>query len=163
MKHLFPILWMLFTPWGATGETPTCPWLNLATASGVLRSSASSPMAVLTGLSATVCDFTYQDPVASRTLKITVEQAKDPDQTFIAYRKQCGVTATALRAVGNEAWMCEADARGQIYGEQVIGRVRDNIFTVLLSTSLRDDPSIPRETLEEKVRTIAEQVAGSLF
>jgi hypothetical protein len=163
MKYPSLILLMLFTPWAAIGQTPTCPWLNVATASEVLRSSANSPMAILTDLSATACDFTYQDPVASRTLKITVEQAKNPDQDLIAYRTQCGTNATALHAIGNEAWMCGPDAKGQMYGEQVIGRVRDNIFTVLLSTSLRNDPSMSREMLAEKARTVAEQVAGSLF
>jgi hypothetical protein len=55
------------------------------------------------------------------------------------------------------------DTKGHIYGEQVIGRVRDQIFTVTITTSARRDPSMPREALEEKTRNIAEQVAGALF
>lgn len=163
MKYLRAILFMLLAPWPAVCQRPMCPWLNLATASGVLRTSATSPMAILSGVSATECHFTYQDSIASRALTITVEQVEDPDREFIAYKNRCVSSATAVRAIGNEAWMCVADAKGQMYGEQVIGRVRDNIFTVVVSTNVRNDPSMPREMLEEKARMIAEQVAGSLF
>ncbi len=55
------------------------------------------------------------------------------------------------------------DTKGQTYGEQVIGLVRDQVFTVTITTSARNDPSMPREALEEKTRNIAEQVAGALF
>ena len=48
-------------------------------------------------------------------------------------------------------------------GEQVIGRVRDQVFTVTITTSARNDPSMSRDALREKTRNIAEQVAGALF
>jgi hypothetical protein len=118
---------------------------------------------MLSADSATECHFTYQDSIASRALTITVEQVQDPDRSFMAYKNRCGSSATAVHAIGNEAWMCVADAKGQMYGEQVIGRVRDNIFSVVVSTSLQKDPSMTREMLEEKARMIAEQVAGILF
>ena len=58
---------------------------------------------------------------------------------------------------------CAADIKGQGDGEQVIGRVRDQVFTVTITTSARNDPSMSRDELKEKTRNIAEQVAGALF
>ena len=80
-----------------------------------------------------------------------------------SYTTQCRGAAAPLRAIGNEAVMCAADTKGHTHGEHVIGRVRDQIFTVTVTTSARQDPSMPREALEEKTRNIAEQVAGALF
>ena len=72
-----------------------------------------------------------------------------------AYKARCGAGATALRAIGNEA--CAVEIKGQTYGQEVIGRVRDQIFTVTLTTT------VPKDALQEKARNIAEQVAGALF
>ncbi len=105
----------------------------------------------------------YHDANASRELRITVEEVKDPQQAMTAYRTRCGSGPTPLRAIGNEAVTCAADTKGKTYGQQVIGRVRDQIFTVTLTTSAKNDPFMPREALEEKARNIAEQVAGALF
>ncbi len=58
---------------------------------------------------------------------------------------------------------CAANIKGQTDGEQVIGRVRDQFFTVTITTSARNDPSMSRDELKEKTRNIAEQVAGALF
>jgi hypothetical protein len=68
-----------------------------------------------------------------------------------------------LQSIGNEAVTCAADTKGHTYGEQVIGRVRDQIFTVTVTTSAKQDPSMSREALQEKSRNKAEQVAGALF
>ena len=54
-------------------------------------------------------------------------------------------------------------SKGKSYGEQVIGIVRDQIFTVTVTTSAKEDPAMPREALKEKSRNISEQVAGALF
>jgi hypothetical protein len=74
-----------------------------------------------------------------------------------SYKAHCSGDATHLQAIGNEAVMCAADTKAQAHGEQVIGRVRDQVFTVTITTSARND------ALEEKTRNIAEQVAGALF
>jgi hypothetical protein len=68
-----------------------------------------------------------------------------------------------LRAIGNEAVTCAVDSKGKSYGQQVIGVVRDQIFTVTVTTSAKKDPVMPRKALEEKSRNISEQVAGALF
>jgi hypothetical protein len=79
------------------------------------------------------------------------------------YKAHCSGEASPLQAIGNEAVMCAADIKGQTEGEQVIGRVRDQVFTVTITTSARNDPSMSRDDLKEKTRNIAEQVAGALF
>lgn len=120
-------------------------------------------MATLSEGSSAACSFDYHDATASRELRITVEQVKDPNQAMAAYKARCSGGTSPLQAIGNEAATCAADTKGHTYGEQVIGRVRDQIFTVMITTSAQDDPSMPREALEEKTRNIAEQVAGALF
>jgi hypothetical protein len=56
--------------------------------------------------------------------------------------------------------MC-ATNKGQ--GEQVFGRVRDNVFTITITTSAGNDPTMPRDVLIEKAGLVAEQVSGNLF
>jgi hypothetical protein len=120
-------------------------------------------MATLAKGSKPACDFTYHDAIASRELKITVEEVKDAQQAMAAYRARCGSSVTPLRAIGNEAVTCAVDSKGKTYGQQVIGVVRDQIFTVTLTTSAKKDRAMSREALKEKSRDISEQVAGALF
>lgn len=162
MRYL--ALLILLAPWQAVCQMNTgCPWLNVATATGVLRSSERGPMATLAEGSKAECDFTYHDATASRELKITVEEVKDARQAMTAYQGRCGSGVTPLRAIGNEAVTCAVNSKGKSYGQQVIGIVRDQIFTVTVTTSAKKDPAMPREALEEKSRNISEQVAGALF
>src|SRR5580698_2232041 len=147
MKYLGLLL--LLAPWPAICQMNTgCPWLNVATATGVLRSSDHSPMAILAEGGKVACDFTYHDATASRELKITVDEVEDVQQAMSAYKARCGSSVTPLRAIGNEAVTCTVDSKGKSYGQQVIGIVRDQIFTVTLITNAKKDPVMPREALE---------------
>ncbi len=120
-------------------------------------------MATLAEGGKSACDFTYHDATASRELKITVEEVQDVRQAMTAYQARCSSTARPLRAIGNEAVTCAVGSKGKSYGQQVIGVVRDQIFTVTVITNAKKDPSMPRDALEEKSRNISEQVAGALF
>ena len=164
MRHLTLALFVFLTPSPALCQANVgCPWLNVATASGVLRSSADGTMATLSQGSKEACSFVYHDASASRELRISTEQVHDPNQAMTSYKARCSGEASPLKAIGNEAVMCAADSKREAAGEQVIGRVRDQIFTVTISTSARNDPSMSRDDLKEKTRNIAEQVAGALF
>ena len=164
MRYLTLALFVLVAPRAALCQANTgCPWLNVATASGVLRTSESETMATLFEGSRAACSFVYHDATASRELRITMEQVQDPSQAMTACKARCSGEASPLQAIGNEAVTCAADTKGQADGEQVIGRVRDQIFTVTIMTSARNDPSMSRDALKEKTRNIAEQVAGALF
>jgi hypothetical protein len=164
LRYLTLALFLLLAPKPTLCQANTgCPWLNVATASGVLRSSESGSMATLSEGSRAACSFVYQDATASRELRITMEQVQDPNQAMTAYKARCSGAASPLQAIGNEAVTCAADIKGHSDGEQVIGRVRDQVFTVTITTSARSDPSMSRDALIEKTRNIAEQVAGALF
>jgi hypothetical protein len=75
---------------------------------------------------------------------------------------ECSAPGAPLRAIGNEAILCADDTK-HARGEAVVGRVRDSLFRVVISTSSRSDSDMTREVLEQKTRNVAEQVAGSLF
>ena len=59
--------------------------------------------------------------------------------------------------------MCALDTRNTGLSELVVGRVRDQLFTITLSTTLKDDLILTRMSLKEKIYTASEQVAGNLF
>jgi hypothetical protein len=163
MRYLALALFVLLAPRLALCQANVgCPWLNVATASGVLRSSESGTMATLSQGSRAACSFVYHDATASRELRITMEQVQDSSQAMTGYKAHCSGKPTPLQANGNEAVTCAADTKSQD-GEQVIGLVRNQIFTVTITTSARNDPSMSRDELREKTRDIAEQVAGALF
>jgi hypothetical protein len=164
MRYLTPALFVVLTPQLALCQANVgCPWLNVATASGVLRSSVDGTMATLSQGSKEACSFLYHDATASRELLITTEQVQDARQAMVSYKARCSGESSPLQAIGNEAVMCAADSKGQGTGEQVIGRVRDQVFTVTITTSARNDSAMSRDDLKEKTRNIAEQVAGALF
>jgi hypothetical protein len=52
---------------------------------------------------------------------------------------------------------------GSSYVEQVVGRVRDQMFVVTLGVPMSPDPSANEEMLKQRVARVSEQVAGSLF
>jgi hypothetical protein len=121
----------------------SCPWLNAATASGVLKSAA----AVIVRKDR--CKFKAR----SGELEIEVRTMPDADRQFGALKKKCKSDAKPLNAIGNEAFLC---ARGD--HELVIGRVRDQLFTITLVMK-----GLNTEALSGKGRLVAEQVSGELF
>jgi hypothetical protein len=59
--------------------------------------------------------------------------------------------------------MCTLESRNTGLTQLVVGRVRDQLFTITFSTTLKEDPILTRMSLKEKAYTAAEQVAGNLF
>lgn len=138
-----------------------CPWLNVATASGVLEGPAQ--MEAQTPASGqAVCSFRYATGNAVSSLRITVEDRKDATAGEAALEARCASPGAPLKAIGNEAVFCAKDTRSS-RGEEVIGRVRDRIFTVTISTNAPEDSVMTRDALVGKVQNVAEQVAGALF
>lgn len=119
-----------------------CPWLNTATAAGVLGGEVRSQ---ITGDN---CTFTHNDS----QLRIEVQTVS------LAYKLNCGPIPTPLKAIGNEALSCSLHGNGGRLVEQIVGRVRDRAFSVRLTST-----DIARDALRQKARLIAEQVAGILF
>jgi hypothetical protein len=139
-----------------------CAWLNDATASGVLNGPVSLDLESAPD-DENICVFTNLKTAKDySTLRIMVQPLKDVNNAVVSHKSLCTSAPVALKAIGNEAISCSADV-GYSRGEQVIGRVRDRLFIVTVSSTIAQDPSATRQMLQEKARTIAEQIAGALF
>ncbi len=143
----------------ATSEN--CPWLNTATAAGILEGPVSSTVTHPNqNKDDATCEFTHRDGPVVSMLQIEVETMKDPIHDFASYTAQCGPDAAPLRAIGNEALVCSLPGKKKQVSEQVVSRVRDRAFIVRVSSNA---PAPAPSGLREKAQKIAEQVAGFLF
>jgi hypothetical protein len=139
-----------------------CAWLNNATASGVLNGSVSLDLETAPQ-DQTICTFTNLRTAKDySTIRIMVQPLKDMSNVVASHESQCTSRPTALKAIGNEAISCSADV-GYSRGEQVIGRVRDRLFIVTVSSTMAQDPQMTRQMLKDKAHMVAEQLAGALF
>jgi hypothetical protein len=128
-----------------------CPWINAATASGFLGTAVTMSVTRDTANREDAsCSFTGKNAA----LRIVVQTMDTPRSGYTAHAAACGSNIEPLKAIGNEAVVCTPDEPRQ--STQVIGRVRNRIFTVLITT-----PDV--EKAREKARAVAEQVAGFLF
>ena len=132
-------LLLLLLPW-LVARAGTCPWLNTATAAGIL----DGPVTTVT-VDNTSCKFVREN--GTRVLELRIEVGVPTPR--------CHTPAVPLKAIGTEAVACSDRPNA----EQVIGRVRDKTFSVRVSTT---DHS-PQPALREKARKVAEHVAGILF
>ena len=140
-----------------------CPWLNEATASDLIGGDAVGSF-VAAKDKPSVCTFTQNDGKVTRTLQISVEIATDPHGSYLStLQTDCRSASAPLKAIGNEAATCAIDHGKTVTGERVLGRVRDQVFTITLSTSMKDDPILTPAMLKMKVSLAAEQVSGNLF
>ena len=156
------LLGLLFSGARCKSEEGHCAWLNEATASGYLNGPVT--LDVKTGPEdRNICTFTNLKIAKDyATLRIMVQPLKDTNKAVASHESLCTSTPTALKAIGNEAVSCSADV-AYSRGEQVIGRVRDRLFIVTVSSTMAQDPAMTRQLLQEKARNIAEQIAGALF
>ena len=139
-----------------------CAWITESTASGLLGGDAVGEVSAASG-QPTVCTFTQMGAGVKRTLRITVEIAPEPHARMEAVAQVCGADQLPIKAIGNEAMVCAADDRKAGPGERVVGRVRDQVFTITISTTLKNDTILTRDALKTRIYTAAEQVAGNLF
>jgi hypothetical protein len=166
-----------------------CLWLNAATAGGVLGGAVTvsvthanphsldiQPANVKSGtgpMSANPSGSSYagntvddsdcafhRQPSVVGELRIQVQTMSEAAKAFVAYTARCGARGTPLKAIGNEALVCDLNKKSSRLSEQVVGRVRDRLFVIDLSVQ---DPSITQSVLREKAETTAEIVAGNLF
>jgi hypothetical protein len=159
--------WMMFfgllcVSASSRAEEGHCAWLNDATASGLLNGPVTLDLESAPG-DQVICVFTNQKTAKDyAALRIMVQPLKDVTKAVTSHKFLCTSAPTSLKAIGNEAVACSADV-GYSRGEQVIGRVRDRLFIVTVSSTIAQDPAMTRKLLREKARDIAEQVAGALF
>ena len=142
-------------------EVP-CPWLNLATAGGVLGGEVQSSTVAVTPQGDGNCRFVRKQASSTFTLSIEVHTMPPPAKTFATYLAQCNGTTLPLTAIGNEAFQCVSRSSSGDGEEQVIGRVRDRAFVLIINAHLIK-PSPAKTGLSPETRNVAEQVAGALF
>ena len=139
-----------------------CPWMNEATAGGILG-GAVTVSATVNAKGDGACQFSRQQGTVLFQLRISVSIMTDLPREFPAFLAQCPPNSPHVEAVGNEAVICSIDSEGELYAEHVVGRVRDQAFTVSVSSSVWNDRSMTQATRREKANLAAEQVAGILF
>jgi hypothetical protein len=155
MRIVLPIALACLPLIGQAAEP--CPWLNAATAGGVLGGPITrAPTRRAAAGDDRSCEFIRQDGSLLFELRIEVETTPSPAKDFAAYAARCHSAAVPLKAIGNEALAC---SDGQL-AEQVVGRVRDRVFLIRIGTN---DRSAQTSALRDKARKVAEQVAGILF
>jgi hypothetical protein len=141
-----------------------CPWLNAATAAGVLGGEVQASATPLTPQGDTTCEFKRTDHSDVFALTIAVHTMAVPSKDFATYLGRCSGTAISLKAIGNQAVQCVSSNGAGGGGEQIIGRVRDRAFVIDLNrSSPRQPTSSASGGLSEEARNVAEQVAGALF
>jgi hypothetical protein len=144
-------------PRAAHGET--CPWLNAATAQGILGGtvridvSHPSPNADLT-----VCRFTTDAGAAELSIVVAPRATGLPQ--LGAQPVDCGSSGKKLIGVGNDATQCEMHRDGNLIA-MVSGRVRDRLFTVRWSGP--EHAAHAKDTINSQVEVLSEMVAGALF
>jgi hypothetical protein len=145
-----------------------CPWLNAATASGALGGTVLANLVHTTHDDVT-CEFNLKHNSDVTTLSIAVHTMTSYKHEFQSYRNACSTATTQLQGIGNEAIECsysnQQDGQRQALSETIIARVRDRAFVLKWTFPPAGDsiPVISRDELQDRIRNLAEQVAGSLF
>jgi len=137
-----------------------CPWLNAATAGGVLGGDVKAQVTRANPNSEDAgCIFELRRDGSFSRLTIDVTTMRAPRTEFAGWLAKCGSGATHLNAIGNDAVACGGADQAARW-ERVVGRVRDRAFVIEMKTNER---SVTSDALREKIRGVAEQVAGILF
>jgi hypothetical protein len=140
-----------------------CPWLTEATASGLLGSSATGSYVESTAGQPAVCTFVAVDSKVTRTLTINVDVTPEFNEHLASILHGCVGETSAVQAIGNEASVCMATDRKSPLSELLAGRVRDQVFSITMKTTAKNDPDLDEGMLRSKVLVAAEQVSGNLF
>lgn len=175
--------WLLLP--GQCRAEAKCPWLNAATASGILggdvrmtvtpprEPAAQSPDPTVYQADQVrmdrfdvSCEFQRAADSGLNTLDIAVTTMSDPAKEFPSFLSLCRGTTVALKAIGNDAVQCvmkDGGTNSSNRVEQVIARVRNRAFVLTVSRHAPASAAAVGDELSPDTRNIAEQVAGSLF
>jgi hypothetical protein len=133
---------------------------NAKSSAGPTSANPSNANYSSKGIDDAECVFVRQPGSVTGELRIDVRTMSESEKEFASYAARCGIHATPLKAIGNEAGACTVNGSVGQLSEQVVGRVRDRVFIIHLSTN---DSLMTQSTLREKARKVAELVAGNLF
>ena len=159
--HPFLLALAMLIPAAGSAQTK-CPWLNEATARGILGGDVTMTVDT-TARGDGVCKFSRQQKTAVFELRISIAKMNDVAKQFSALLAQCPPKSPPLPAIGNEAVTCAVEGKDGQYAEKVVGRVRETAFIISVSSSIQEDLQMTKQMLRNKAILIAEQVAGILF
>jgi hypothetical protein len=94
---------------------------------------------------------------------ISVETVKDPHARVMSMAKGCKQPQEVLPAIGNEAYICTTEHGKEAVAERVVGRVREQVFAILISTTGKADAILSTQDLKGRISIASEQVSGNLF
>jgi hypothetical protein len=155
-------VWVLLSPAAAQGQAqPVCPWLNEATASGVVGGPVTVSVTPKGDKGDADCLFVRRVNSSTISLRIDVETMSGPSLSLTAYTAPCNSPLAPVKAIGNEAFACSIPpSKKSGLSEQITSRVRERAFFVRLSSN---EPSADSDELRLKANKVAQQVAGFLF
>ena len=163
-----------------SAHAESCAWLNAATAGGILGVDASVKIEPITEhltadqVSArqvsgarpdAICTFLPQKTDSGAQLQIIVHTMVNIPAEYEHFAAACSKDPISLRAVGNQAVECSERGESHSRVEKVIGRTRDRAFVLVWTIPGPEDGpnAMTQGAIREKMRNLAEQVAGSLF
>ena len=140
-----------------------CPWINEATVSGLLDGRATGTFDQGSAGQPATCNFVFKKAGGVRMFTISVETVQDAHARLMSMTKGCKEPQEVLPAIGNEAYVCTTEHGKEAVAERVVGRVRDQLFTILISTAGMGDLILSTQDLKSRISIASEQVSGNLF
>jgi hypothetical protein len=99
----------------------------------------------------------------SRIFTISVETVQDAHARVMSLAKGCKEPQEPLPAIGNEAYVCTTEHGKEVVAERAFGRVRDQVFTILISATGKGNLILSTQDLKSRISIASEQVSGNLF
>jgi hypothetical protein len=148
---------------GSAHASNNCPWINEATVSGLLDGPAAGSFSQGSAGQPSTCSFEFKTTSGVRMFTINVETVQDAHAQVMSMAKGCKEPQEVLPAIGNEAYICTTEHGKKAVAERVIGRVRDQVFTILISSTGKGDFILSTQDLKSRISIASEQVSGNLF
>lgn len=159
MKSTATILLLLLSAGGVTSAAAQCPWINKATAGGLLGVHGDLH-AIASTVTTNSCSFEADGSRGMERLLIHVSASQQSSQLVRLYEKDCTSAPVWLSGIGNEAFACGVRSRAP-HAERVAGQVRDRAFEIEL---VRRVAGVNAEKkLQALAASAAGQVVGNLY
>jgi len=148
---------------GSAHAANNCPWINEATVSGVLDGQAVGSFIQGPVGQPSTCNFVSKPAGGIRMFTISVETVQNAHTRVMGMTKACKQPSEILPAIGNEAYVCTTEHGKEAVAELVVGRVRDQVFTISISATGKGNLMLSTQDLKLRISTASEQVSGNLF
>ena len=159
----FVVALCVFALPGSAHAANNCPWINEATVSGLLDGQVVGSFNQGAAGQPATCSFVLKEAGGTRMVNITVEAVQDAHSRVMSMTKGCKQPREVLPSIGNEAYVCTTEHGKGAVAERVVGRVRDQFFTISFSATGRGTWILGLQDLRTRISTVSEQVSGNLF